>query len=102
MAVAAPGLGSVFVAATTTALGFIAHEEAGVASGVVNTFHEVGGSVGVAVVSTVAAAGIDGGTSGGFSDAFTVCAVAAAVSAAAAFALVPRGKPRLTGGPHVH
>ncbi|MEU6673315.1 MFS transporter [Streptomyces sp. NPDC046925] len=102
MAVAALGLGAVFVAATTTALGFIAQEEAGVASGVVNTCHEVGGSVGVAVVSTVAAAGIDGGTSGGFSDAFTLCAVAAAVSAAAAFALVPRGKPRSTGGPHVH
>ncbi|MGW5862813.1 DHA2 family efflux MFS transporter permease subunit [Streptomyces sp. NPDC055239] len=102
MSVAAIGLGSVFVAATTTALGFIAHEEAGVASGVVNTFHEVGGSVGVAVVSTVAAAGIEGGTSGGFTDAFTVCAVAAVVSAAATFALVPRGKPQLTGGPHVH
>ncbi|MGW6054646.1 hypothetical protein [Streptomyces sp. NPDC055189] len=34
--------------------------------------------------------------------AFTVCAVVAAVSAAATFALVPRGKPQLTGGPHVH
>lgn len=102
MSVAALGLGSVFVSATTTALGFIAHEEAGVASGVVNTFHEVGGSIGVAVVSTVAAAGIDGGTEGGFTAAFTVCAVAAAVSAAATFVLVPRGKPQLTGGPHVH
>lgn len=102
LSVAALGLGSVFVAATTTALGFIAHEEAGVASGVVNTFHEVGGSVGVAVVSTVAAAGIEGGTSGGFTDAFTLCAVAAVLSAVATFALVPRGKPQLTGGPHVH
>ncbi|MEV8019069.1 MFS transporter [Streptomyces sp. NPDC086554] len=102
MSVAALGLGSVFVAATTTALGVIAPEEAGVASGVVNTFHEVGGSVGVAVVSTVAAAGIEGGASGGFTDAFLVCAVAAAVGAAATWALVPRGKPRLTGGPHAH
>ncbi|MFE6163018.1 hypothetical protein ACFQ7F_29350 [Streptomyces sp. NPDC056486] len=102
MSLAALGLGSVFVAATTTALGFITHEEAGIASGVVNTFHEVGGSIGVAVVSTVAASGIEGGTGGGFTDAFTVCAVAAAVSAAATFALVPSGKPQLTGGPHVH
>ncbi|MFG2497572.1 MFS transporter [Streptomyces sp. NPDC048441] len=102
MSVAALGLGSVFVAATTTALGFIAHEEAGVASGVVNTFHEVGGSVGVAVVSTVAAAGIESGTSGAFANAFTVCAVVAAASAVATFVLVPRGKPQLTGGPHVH
>lgn len=102
MSVAALGLGSVFVAATTTALGFIAQEEAGVASGVVNTFHEVGGSIGVAVVSTVAATGIERGTAGGFTDAFSVCAVAAVVSAVATFVLVPRGKPLLTGGPHVH
>ncbi|MFJ2768601.1 hypothetical protein [Streptomyces sp. NPDC087300] len=89
-------------AATTTALGFIAHEEAGIASGLVNTFHEVGGSVGVAVVSTVAAAGIADGSSGPFGDAFTVCAVAASVSAAAVFAIVPRGTARVTGGPHAH
>ncbi|MEV0318486.1 DHA2 family efflux MFS transporter permease subunit [Streptomyces sp. NPDC050659] len=102
MAVAALGLGPVFVAATTTALGFIVPEEAGVASGVVNTFHEVGGSVGVAVVSTVAAAGIEGGGGDGFSDAFVVCAVAAGVSAAITWVLVPRGNPRMTGGPHAH
>ncbi|WLQ34798.1 MFS transporter [Streptomyces castrisilvae] len=99
LAVAAFGLGAVFVTATTTALGMVAHEEAGLASGVVNTFHEVGGSVGVAVVSTVAAAGIEGapGTSAGFGDAFLVCAVAAAGCAALSAVLVPRGKPE-TGG----
>ncbi|MCX4671547.1 DHA2 family efflux MFS transporter permease subunit [Streptomyces sp. NBC_01381] len=102
MSVAALGLGSVFVAATTTALGFIDPEEAGVASGVVNTFHEVGGSVGVAVVSTVAASGIEGGTSGGFANAFLVCAIVAAVSTATTFVFVPRGKPQMTGGPHAH
>lgn len=96
------GLGTVFVTATTTALGMIDHHEAGLASGVVNTFHEVGGSIGVAVVSTVAASGIEYGSVGGFTDAFTVCAVAAAASAAVALGLVPRGKPQMTGGPHVH
>ncbi|TPQ15670.1 MFS transporter [Streptomyces sporangiiformans] len=100
--VASFGLGSVFVTATTTALGLVEHHEAGLASGVVNTFHEVGGSIGVAVVSTVAASGIESGSAGGFTDAFTVCAVAAAVSAAVALGLVPRGKPQMTGGPHVH
>ncbi|KFF98264.1 hypothetical protein IQ62_25885 [Streptomyces scabiei] len=80
----------------------VEHHEAGLASGVVNTFHEVGGSIGVAVVSTIAAAGIEAGSVGGFTDAFTVCALAAAASAAAALALVPRGKPRMSGGPHVH
>lgn len=96
------GLGAVFVTATTTALGMIDQHEAGLASGVVNTFHEVGASVGVAAVSTVAAAGIEQGSVGGFTDAFTVCAVAAAVSAAVALPLVPRGKPQMADGPHVH
>jgi hypothetical protein len=60
------------------------------------------GPRGVAVVSTVAASGFERGAVSGFNDAFTVCAVAAAVSAAVAVGLVPRGKPQLTGGPHVH
>ncbi|MFJ8108084.1 MFS transporter [Streptomyces sp. NPDC096132] len=102
LVVASFGLGTVFVTATTTALGMIEHHEAGLASGVVNTFHEVGGSIGVAVVSTVAASGIEAGSVGGFTDAFTVCAVAAAASAAVALGLVPRGRPQLSGGPHVH
>ncbi|WP_086560866.1 MFS transporter [Streptomyces africanus] len=100
--VASFGLGMAFVTATTTALGMIDHHEAGLASGVVNTFHEVGGSIGVAIVSTIAASGIESGSVGGFTDAFTVCAVAAAASAAVALALVPRGKPQVSGGPHVH
>ncbi|WP_274560752.1 MFS transporter [Streptomyces spiramyceticus] len=105
--VASLGIGAVFVTATTTALGMIDPHESGLASGVVNTFHEVGGSIGVAVVSTVAASGIEGGfggggSGGGFTDAFTVCAVAAAASALVALALVPRGTPQMSGGPHVH
>ncbi|MGP3632120.1 MFS transporter [Streptomyces sp. 24-1644] len=103
LVVASFGLGAVFVTATTTALAMVDHREAGLASGVVNTFHEVGGSIGVAVVSTVAAAGIAGGGAaiGAFGDAFTVCAVAAGVSAVMALALVPQGKPQLSG-PHAH
>lgn len=100
--IASLGLGAVFVTATTTALALVDHREAGLASGVVNTFHEVGGSIGVAVVSTVAASGFEGGSVGGFTDAFTVCAVAAGAAALVALGLVPRGKPQSTGGPHVH
>jgi predicted MFS family arabinose efflux permease len=100
--IASLGIGAVFVTATTTALAMVEHREAGLASGVVNTFHEVGGSIGVAVVSTVAASGFERGSVGGFGDAFTVCAVAAAASAIVALVLVPRGKPQSTGGPHVH
>ncbi|MFV5992344.1 DHA2 family efflux MFS transporter permease subunit [Streptomyces sp. NPDC056231] len=102
LCVAVLGLGAVFVTATTTALGMVGHHEAGLASGVVNTFHEVGGSIGVAVVSTVAAAGIERGAVDGFADAFTVCAAAAGAGAVVAAGLVPRGKPETTGRPHVH
>ncbi|KUL43553.1 MFS transporter [Streptomyces regalis] len=102
LVIASLGIGAVFVTATTTALAMVEHREAGLASGVVNTFHEVGGSIGVAVVSTVAASGFERGSPGGFGDAFTVCAVAAAAGAVVALGLVPRGKPQSTGSPHVH
>ncbi|MFJ9542126.1 hypothetical protein ACIRPX_33370 [Streptomyces sp. NPDC101225] len=62
----------------------------------------MGGSVGVAVVSTVAASGFEHGSAAGFADAFTVCAVAAAAGAIVSLVLVPRGTPQSTGGPHVH
>lgn len=101
-AVAALGIGAVFVTAVTTALALVRPGEAGLASGVVNTSHEVGGSIGVAVVSTVAAAGIEHGSVPAFAHAFTLTAVAAAVSAGAALVLVPRGRPRMAGGPHAH
>ncbi|WP_225638903.1 MFS transporter [Streptomyces solaniscabiei] len=100
--VASLGVGAVFVTATTTALAMVDHREAGLASGVVNTFHEVGGSIGVAVVSTVAASGFERGSAGGFTDAFALCAATAGVGAVVALVLVPRGRLRTTGGPYVH
>ncbi|WP_306326285.1 MFS transporter [Streptomyces venezuelae] len=100
LATAALGLGAVFVTATTTALGLIAPHEAGLASGIVNTFHELGGSIGVALVSTLALTATATPTPGGLTAAYTLCAVAAAATALAAPFLIPRGRPRRTGGPH--
>ncbi|MET9433663.1 MFS transporter [Streptomyces sp. NPDC006551] len=102
LSVASLGLGAVFVTATTTALGMIDHHEAGLASGIVNTFHEVGGSIGVALVSTLAATSIQGSGTAGFTAAFTLCTLAATATALAVPLLVPRGRPHTTGGPHVH
>ncbi|MEU5364176.1 MFS transporter [Streptomyces sp. NPDC005925] len=102
LAVGAIGVIPVFVSATTTALGFISHEEAGVASGVVNTFHEVGGAVGAAVVSTVAATGIAAHTATGFHAAYATLAVVAVAAAAVALAVIPRGTAELPEGVHVH
>jgi MFS family permease len=101
--IAAAGVGPVFVAATTSALGHVDHHEAGLASGVINTFHELGAAIGVAVASTVAAAGLAKTPSiDGFTTAFTVFAIAAAVAAALSLKLVPAGKPQTTGVPHAH
>ncbi|MER6946130.1 MFS transporter [Nonomuraea sp. NPDC000554] len=93
--VAAFGIGPAFVTATTTTMANVPHGEAGVASGVINTFHELGGSIGVAAVSSVAAASLAPGATGvgGFTTALTLCAVAAVAAALASLGLVPSGRP---------
>ncbi|MFI6587405.1 MFS transporter [Embleya sp. NPDC050493] len=104
LALAAAGLGPAFVAATTTAMSRVHHDEAGITSGVVNTFHELGGALGVALVSAIAAPSIAGGGGvGGYTDAFLACAGTAVVAALVAFVLVPAGRPPASDGPrHVH
>ncbi|WP_406060346.1 DHA2 family efflux MFS transporter permease subunit [Streptomyces sp. NBC_01077] len=100
LATASFGLGAVFVTATTTALGLIAPHEAGLASGIVNTFHELGGSIGVALVSTLALTTTITPTPTGLTAAYTLCTLTAAATALASPFLIPRGRPHLTGGPH--
>ncbi|MGK5557012.1 MFS transporter [Actinomadura kijaniata] len=87
--VAAAGTGAMFVVASATALGQVAPHEAGIASGIVSTFHEFGASFGAAVVSSVAAASLAGTTLSGFTRGFTVAAVAAAAGAVAAALMTP-------------
>ena len=104
ISVAALGLGATFVAAFTTATAQVNHHEAGLTSGIVNTFHELGGAIGVAVVSSIAAASITATDSdpAGFVDGFTVTAVAAAVVAGLALLLVPSAKPPVGAQAHAH
>ncbi|WP_235834742.1 MFS transporter [Actinomadura logoneensis] len=103
LTIAAAGVGPVFVTATTSALAHVAPAEAGLASGVVNTFHELGAAVGVALASTIAAFGIaDVPSVSGFTRAYTVFAIVAGVAAVLSLWLVPPGKPQMTGGPHAH
>src|SRR5215218_53159 len=95
------GGGPLFVCATTSALGRAGQHEAGVVSGVVQTFNQLGAAICVAVASTVAAAGLTSTPSiDGFTDAFTVFTVAAAVAAMLSLRLVPSGTPQMTGVPH--
>jgi EmrB/QacA subfamily drug resistance transporter len=81
------GGGPLFVCATTSALGRVGRHEAGLVSGVVNTFNQLGAALCVAVASTVAAAGLTRTSSiDGFTDAFTVFTVVAAVAAVLVYA----------------
>jgi MFS family permease len=97
------GGGPLFVCATTSALGRVGQQEAGLVSGVVNTFNQLGAAICVAVASTVAVAGLTSTPSiDGFTDAFTVFTVVAAVAAVLSLGLVPAGKPQMTGAPNAH
>lgn len=93
ISVAAAGLGVLFVVASATALGMVAPHEAGIASGIVSTFHEFGASLGAAVVSSVAAASLASQSLSGYTSAFTVAALAALVSALVTGLALP-GRPR--------
>ncbi|GIJ63307.1 MFS transporter [Virgisporangium aurantiacum] len=107
VSVGAAGLGATFVAATTTALAHTDPAEAGVRSGLVNTFHELGAALGVATVSAIAATSLAGtGTgapaTGGFTAAFAFSAAAALTAAVLAAVLVPAGRPPAGAVRHMH
>lgn len=82
--VGAIGLGASFVCASTTALSEVDPAESGAASGLLNSFHELGSGIGVATIAAVAAAG--------FGIGFAALSAAAVVGAAVAITL-PSGKP---------
>jgi hypothetical protein len=92
MSVAALGLGAVFVGASTTALANVAHHEAGIASGILSTFHEFGAALGVAVTSSLAVVSITGTAGEGIDQGLTFAAVAAAASALLTLVSVPAAK----------
>jgi len=89
ISLAAAGTGALFVVASATALGQVAPHEAGLASGIVSTFHEFGAALGAAVVSSIAATSLAGTSSAGFSRGFITAAVVAAVTALVTLAIAP-------------
>ncbi|ARU53194.1 MFS transporter [Cellulosimicrobium cellulans] len=99
MAVGSAGIGALFVVASATALGQVAPHEAGIASGIVSTFHEFGAALGAAVISSVAAAGIAGGTVQGIEAGFGFAAVVAVVAGALVLALLPARRPTTSTDP---
>jgi EmrB/QacA subfamily drug resistance transporter len=91
LSMAALGIGATFVTAFTASLADADPAEGGLRSALVNTFHELGGAAGVAVLSSAAGAGLITAHLGShdFARAFAVGAVCAVVSLAIALALVP-------------
>jgi EmrB/QacA subfamily drug resistance transporter len=57
-----PGLGAGYVAGSIASLAGVAETEAGLAAGLNNTSFQIGGALGVAILSTVAVSGADGDT----------------------------------------
>ena len=96
------GLGFAFIPVTIAALMGISDDEAGLASGLINTSQQIGGAVGVALLATVftsrtaeqAKAGVAADTAftDGLSRAFLVGAVMAVIALAATFVLVREGR----------
>ena len=79
----AAGIGCSFISITIAATSAVAREDSGLASGLVNTAFQVGGSLGVAVLATVAAGA-------GFGEAFAAGGCLALAGAAIALAVVAR------------
>jgi MFS family permease len=89
ISLAAAGTGAVFVVASATALGQVSPSEAGIASGIVSTFHEFGAALGAAVASSIAATSLAGTSPAGFSRGFTTAALVAAATALVTLAVAP-------------
>jgi EmrB/QacA subfamily drug resistance transporter len=112
MLIAGIGLGVVLVSVAFSVLSGAREEETGMLSGLNTTGHEVGGSLGLAVLTTIAA-GTLGHAQGaaaipaiadGISNAFLAAAIIAAVASIAALAILPTAKsflPRLELAPPV-
>jgi predicted MFS family arabinose efflux permease len=110
MIVLGAGLGMSFVPITIAATNGVAAGDSGLASGLLNTTQQVGGSLGLAILSSVstsrATSALHAGSSlplaltHGFKGAFTVAAALCAIGVVVALVLLPRHR-RETGDVHV-
>jgi EmrB/QacA subfamily drug resistance transporter len=92
-----PGLGAAYVAGSIASLAGVPESEAGLASGLNNSSFQIGGAVGVAILSTIAVSEADGAEplaalTNGFQSAFAVAIVFAALGLLVALLLL--GKVR--------
>jgi EmrB/QacA subfamily drug resistance transporter len=93
-----PGLGASYVAASIASLAGVAEADAGLASGLNNSSFQIGGAVGVAILSTVAVSQADGAEplvalTDGFRSAFASAIAFAAIGLLVAMLLLGRLRP---------
>jgi MFS family permease len=101
------GMGLSFVAMSSTALIGVSPQDAGVASALVNATQQTGGTMGAALINTIATsatvsyvaahgksvASLTAGSIHGYTTAFTFSAIVLAVAGVSAFTLIRRGRP---------
>ena len=91
------GAGLTFVGVSVGAMADVDHADAGGASGLLTTGHEIGAALGVAVLSAVATAGVNpgdlAGLAAGYRSGFVVIAALAVALVAVAAALIPAVPP---------
>src|SRR4051794_24124453 len=108
MLVAGIGLGIILVSVSVSVLTGAADHETGMLSGLNTTGHEIGGSLGIAILATVAAGAAGptaaAGLTDGIGDAFLAAAVIAGVASVGALVILPSARaflPRLALSPRV-
>jgi hypothetical protein len=103
LAVAGLGLGTVLASVAISVLSGARSEETGMLSGLNTTGHELGGTLGIAVLVTVATTtGGSTATAGGIADAFLAAGALAAFGALLALIVLPPARsflPRLRLAP---
>jgi EmrB/QacA subfamily drug resistance transporter len=95
MLVAGLGLGVALVAVSIAILTGARHEETGMISGLNSTSHEIGGTIGIAIFSTIAAgSGAIAGpqAASGIAHAFIAAGLLASVASLVALAVLPRAQ----------
>jgi EmrB/QacA subfamily drug resistance transporter len=108
MLVAGLGLGVVLVSVSVALLTGAPEQEAGMLSGLNTTGHEIGGSLGIAVLVTIATGAIGGAhgpeAAAGLGDAFLAASVTAGVAGVLALVILPSARaflPKLRLAPRV-
>src|SRR4051794_22778851 len=107
MLVAGLGLGIILVSVAVSVLTGATDDETGMLSGLNTTGHEIGGSLGIAILATIATGATRPAAAGladGIGDAFLAAGLIAAAASAAALVILPSARtflPKLAHAPRV-